>query len=293
MNTDALHSALVSLTILPEQIRSARENVAAATSVEPSAFDAFLNGLERDLRIAKATLAHELGFATCSCCWPPELSLTDENGRAYCPASSKTVSNGVANGKARPKSATGRVFLKPRKVDRFTRAQKEALLRLRDGLVDSISGPGSAGHRRSSANGSAAIHSVGDRADAGNDALERDSAMNLLAQGHGALVEVDHALKRIDAGTYGICEISGQPIPRERLEALPAARYTIECQAQMEQQQKARRSRSVALPSIFEVEGEEEDDDELPINGRNRGVTLSQRVAAIDSSRKSEQVLAG
>ena len=88
MDIDALHSALLSLTVLPEQIRSARDHVASANG-GPSAFGEFLSGMERDLRVAKATLARELGFPVCQCCWPPELMLFDGNGIACCPGGTR------------------------------------------------------------------------------------------------------------------------------------------------------------------------------------------------------------
>ena len=62
MDIDALHSALLSLTVLPEQIRSARENISSAHGGDPSALSEYLGAMERDLRIAKAMLARELGF---------------------------------------------------------------------------------------------------------------------------------------------------------------------------------------------------------------------------------------
>jgi len=40
---------------------------------------------EDDLRVAKATLARELGFRLCPRCWPPELIATDRSGRTHCP----------------------------------------------------------------------------------------------------------------------------------------------------------------------------------------------------------------
>jgi hypothetical protein len=46
-----------------------------------SDFGQFLNELERDLRIATAVLAGELGFAVCRCCWPPEVLATDLAGQ--------------------------------------------------------------------------------------------------------------------------------------------------------------------------------------------------------------------
>ena len=45
------------------------------------------------------------------------------------------------------------------------------------------------------------------------------------------LGEIDHALAKIDDGTYGICEVSGQPIPKERLKAIPWARERVEFKA--------------------------------------------------------------
>lgn len=48
------------------------------------------------------------------------------------------------------------------------------------------------------------------------------------------LAELDHALTKIEDRTYGICEDSGELISEIRLEAIPTARYTIECQEQRE-----------------------------------------------------------
>ena len=50
------------------------------------------------------------------------------------------------------------------------------------------------------------------QADAGSDAYDRDFALSLLSQEQDALYEIDEALKRIELGTYGICEMSGKPI---------------------------------------------------------------------------------
>ncbi|HIL54273.1 MAG TPA: hypothetical protein EYG40_04470 [Verrucomicrobia bacterium] len=74
------------------------------------------------------------------------------------------------------------------------------------------------------------------QADAGSDAYDRDFALNLLSQEQDALHEIEEALKRIDYGTYGICEISKKKIINARLEATPFARFTVECQAQIERE---------------------------------------------------------
>ena len=71
-------------------------------------------------------------------------------------------------------------------------------------------------------------------AEAASDSYDRDLALSLLAFEHNALHEIDEALRRIRLGSYGVCELTGMPIPRRRLEAIPWARYTTEAQAQME-----------------------------------------------------------
>jgi DnaK suppressor protein len=56
---------------------------------------------------------------------------------------------------------------------------------------------------------------------------ERGEAERLAAELREALDEVDAAIQRLDAGTYGICEVCGKPIGTARLEAMPAARLCI------------------------------------------------------------------
>ena len=59
-------------------------------------------------------------------------------------------------------------------------------------------------------------------------AVERDRDLQLEAQARAAIEEIDAALARLDAGTYGICVASGLPIPKERLEAIPQADMRVE-----------------------------------------------------------------
>ncbi len=58
--------------------------------------------------------------------------------------------------------------------------------------------------------------------------IERERDLALSEQARQAVEEIDHALQKIKAGTYGVCEQSGEPIPRERLEAIPWARERVE-----------------------------------------------------------------
>jgi len=78
-------------------------------------------------------------------------------------------------------------------------------------------------------------------ADAGTDSMEREISFDIASKEGRLLREIDDALRRIYNGVYGICEASGKPIARARLEALPWARYTLEEQANMEAKQRAGR----------------------------------------------------
>jgi len=150
-----------------------------------------------------------------------------------------------------------------RRLDPFTRKQKEKLLQLRDAMVDSMAGVAQ-DTLRSRAEGSEASAFGMHQADAGSDAYDRDFALSLLSQEQDALYEIDQALKRIELGTYGVCEMSGKPIPRARLEAIPFARFTVECQSQLEKQSKASRVRQsvTSLFGLTEEEGGEAEEEE-------------------------------
>ena len=100
---------------------------------------------------------------------------------------------------------------KERRLDPFTRTQKEKLLQLRDAMVDSMAGVAQ-DTLRARAEGSEASAFGMHQADAGSDAYDRDFALSLLSQEQDALYEIDQALKRIELGTYGKCEMSGKPI---------------------------------------------------------------------------------
>jgi RNA polymerase-binding transcription factor DksA len=151
-----------------------------------------------------------------------------------------------------------------RRLDPFVRKQKEKLLQLRDAMVDSMAGVAQ-DTLRSRAEGSEASAFGMHQADAGSDAYDRDFALSLLSQEQDALYEIDQALKRIELGTYGKCEMSGKPIPHARLEAIPFARFTVECQSQLEKQNKASRVRQsvTSLFGLTEEEGGEAEEEEV------------------------------
>ena len=124
----------------------------------------------------------------------------------------------------------------------FIQKQKQRLLDLRDELVDSMSGM-TRDTIRNAPEGSEASGSGQHQGDAGSDAYDRDFALSVLAKEQDALYEIEQALRRIQAGSYGICEMSTKKIPQARLEAIPFARLTVECQAQWEKEYGKRRFR--------------------------------------------------
>ena len=147
----------------------------------------------------------------------------------------------------------------------FLKKQKEKLLQLRDSMLDSMMGVAK-DNLRTRAEGSEASAFGMHQADAGSDAYDRDFALSLLSQEQDALYEIEEAIKRIDLGTYGVCEMSGKPIAHPRLEALPFARYTVECQSQIEKMGKVTRAR-VPVTSLFgltDEEGGSESEEEEP-----------------------------
>ena len=72
-------------------------------------------------------------------------------------------------------------------------------------------------------------------AELGSETFERELELTTLTMVEAELKDIEDALRRIDQGTYGICEACGKPIDPERLEAKPWARYCILDQARVEQ----------------------------------------------------------
>ncbi len=142
----------------------------------------------------------------------------------------------------------------------FVKIAKQKLLDLKDSLMDSMTGTASE-TLRNKAEGSEASAFGMHQADAGTDAYDRDFALSLLSQEQDALYEIEEALKRVIAGTYGVCEMSNKRIPQARLEALPFARFTIECQQQYEKEVGPNSGRR-QVRSLFGLMGSEDEDED-------------------------------
>jgi DnaK suppressor protein len=72
------------------------------------------------------------------------------------------------------------------------------------------------------------INAPGDAGDISVDSSTQDVSLGLMANERQLLAQVTGALQRIDQGTYGKCVVCGQPIARERLNALPYTPYCLE-----------------------------------------------------------------
>ena len=115
--------------------------------------------------------------------------------------------------------------------DRFVEAQRLELLAERDAYTRS------ANSLRAEAEELAQDREPGDvqfdeesgEGDSMNVERERDLALS--AQALASVEEIDRALAKIEEGTYGVCEKCGEPIPRERLKALPHASLCVRCKS--------------------------------------------------------------
>ncbi len=176
----------------------------------------------------------------------------------------KSISNGADedNEPVRPQVRLPR----DAKTLAFFDRQKQRLLELRDHFLDQMQSVAQDSLRSRAENNEASA--VGQhQADAGSDAYEKDFALSLLSQEQDALYEIEEALKRIEVGTYGVCEMSNKPIPHTRLEAIPFARFTVECQQQLEKENRGRRRWDTApqfmdSAEAFADEEEESSDDD-------------------------------
>jgi RNA polymerase-binding transcription factor DksA len=141
-----------------------------------------------------------------------------------------------------PPVVVKRRYVKPEKVAKLTvfeKKQRQRLLDLRDQITDVMHGIQN-DTIKNGAEGSDASGSGMHQGDAGSDAYDRDFALSMLSKEANALGEIEEALQRLELGTYGVCEESGQKIPNPRLEAMPFARLTVERQAARERENSTR-----------------------------------------------------
>jgi RNA polymerase-binding transcription factor DksA len=89
-----------------------------------------------------------------------------------------------------------------------------------------------------------------DLADAATDEFNHDVALSLIVAEQDTLLEIEAALSRIRAGTYGLCELTAKPIPAARLRAIPWTRFCQEVEERLEEQGVCRRPHLGELKSV-------------------------------------------
>ena len=165
---------------------------------------------------------------------------------------------GVANP---PKKGAPHVDFRGKVRSEWSKFQKN-LLDLRERLLDQMDGLAK----------ESAEQMAGYRlpmAGSGTDNFDRDFALSLLSSDQDAIYEIEEALRRIQKGTYGICELTGKPIPRARLDAIPWTRFTVEAQSQLERDGALRQKRlgslgTVDSTGVVEVDDDDDSDDNKP-----------------------------
>ncbi|MFP4351601.1 MAG: TraR/DksA family transcriptional regulator [Puniceicoccaceae bacterium] len=129
-----------------------------------------------------------------------------------------------------------------------------SLVRLHEEVLRGLNRHSEETLRRSSKEESGDLSGYGQHmADAGTESFERDLALSMVSSEQDALYEIDEAIRRIRDGSYGVCEITGKPISRERLRAVPFTRYSVEGQTEVER----RRKRSIQQAGIQGFDGED------------------------------------
>ena len=75
---------------------------------------------------------------------------------------------------------------------------------------------------------------VGDPIDVAGQSMDKEILFELSGNSHNTIGQIEAALRKIEKGIYGRCELCRQPIPKKRIKALPFARYCVHCQTSSE-----------------------------------------------------------
>jgi RNA polymerase-binding protein DksA len=73
-----------------------------------------------------------------------------------------------------------------------------------------------------------------DQADTGTKNITREHELALAANAREMLTQIEHAMERLEAGTYGLCDNCGNPIGKARMQAFPRATLCVECKQKQE-----------------------------------------------------------
>lgn len=162
---------------------------------------------------------------------------------------------------AKPVEPSPEVKLKLRKED--AAKFKKLLLDLRDHLIDGVNFLASDNLKRSNreASGELSGYSL-HMADAGTDNFDREFALSLVSNEQDALYEIEEALKRLETGSFGVCQMCEKLIRKERLEAVPFARMCVQCQSCLEKDKRRPQPAGGIFNEKDDEDGDEKEDGE-------------------------------
>ena len=130
--------------------------------------------------------------------------------------------------KAKPKARSRKKELGPYEYPKgFLNEMQDMLLTMRKELLEDVS-------RSVKEESNHLRFDVGDFYDHASEDRQRELALTLSNRERDKLLLIDQALKRIEEGTYGICEVTGEKIGEERLRALPFTTLSVEAQEEIE-----------------------------------------------------------
>ena len=178
-----------------------------------------------------------------------------------------TVNSKSSESKPKALQVLAKTYLTNAELEHFRQILLEKLHQL-NGDVDMIE---SEALRKNRADATGDLSSMPlHMADMGSDTFEQDFTLGLMSSERKIVTEIVAALKRIQDGTYGICEGTGRPIPKARLEANPWARYCVEYASRLEKGQLTKQEESqrwtnrhrAEEPDLDEIEDQEEEEFE-------------------------------
>jgi len=117
-----------------------------------------------------------------------------------------------------------------------------------------------------------------DPGDAAAEESQRCLALVSASATQASISDVLDAIRRIERGTYGVCELTGQPIEAERLRAVPWARYSIEGQREAEKSGFGRRNSLPTLHSLSEAAAADADESRDEDGEKDKDESNTQRV---------------
>ena len=109
----------------------------------------------------------------------------------------------------------------------FLKEMKQMLLQMREELLEDVT-------RAAKEESNHLRFDVGDFYDHASEDRQRELALTLSNRERDKLMLIEQALKRVEEGTYGICEVTGEKIGEARLRALPFTMLSVEAQEEIE-----------------------------------------------------------